>query len=135
MYKNKFQILLAIMVLMVSVLACNASYSSAKITDAYMTANSDGSGKTSVFSGDQTFYCIVIVANAPEDTSLKAVWTAVNVAEVDPGLVLDEVEITTNGQNEFTFNLQNDMLWPMGTYKVDVYMNDKLEQTLEFQVQ
>ena len=135
MYKNKFQILLAIMVLMVSVLACNASYSSAKITDAYMTANSDGSGKTSVFSDDQTFYCIVIVANAPDDTSLKAVWTAVDVADVDSGLVLDEIEITTNGQNEFTFNLQNDMLWPMGTYKVDVYMNDKLEQTLEFQVQ
>jgi len=54
---------------------------------------------------------------------------------VDPGFLIDEVELTTDGQNEFTFNLQNDNLWSAGVYKVEIFMNDSLEKTLEFSVE
>ena len=120
---------------MFTMLACEASVSTAKITDAYLTPNEDGSGNFTVFSGDQTFYCVVKVANAPEDTTLKAVWTAVDVEGVDPNLLISEFELTTETENEFTFNLQNDQLWPVGTYKVEIFMNGVLEKTLEFEVQ
>jgi len=33
------------------------------------------------------------------------------------------------------FSLSNDYLWPIGIYKADIYMNDVLTTTLEFQVQ
>ena len=36
---------------------------------------------------------------------------------------------------EITYNLSNDQLWPIGTYKVEIYLNDKLDQTLEFSVE
>jgi hypothetical protein len=133
--KNKIQILIIVIVVMFTMLACEASISTAKISEAYMTANEDGSGTTTIFSGDQTFYCIVKVSNAPDDTTLKAVWTAVDVEGVDPGFLIDEVELTTDGQNEFTFNLQNDGLWPAGNYKVEIFLNGTLDQTLEFAVQ
>jgi len=133
--KIKIQIIMIVFVVMFSILACEASVSTAKISDVYLTANEDGSGKTTVFSGDQTFYCVVKVSNAPDDTVLKAVWAVVNVEGVDPGLLIDEVEITTDGQNVFTFNLQNDNLWPIGSYKVDIYLNGSLDKTLEFEVQ
>jgi hypothetical protein len=133
--KNKIQILIIVIVVMFTMLACEFSASTAKISDAYLTPNDDGSGNFTTFSGDQTFYCVVKVANAPEDTTLKAVWTAVDVEGIDPNFMISEFELTTETENEFTFNLQNDQLWPVGTYKVEIFMNGTLEKTLEFDVQ
>jgi len=134
MTKRGFQILTVLVVLVLFSLACEFSASTANITGAYLTPNGDGSGQTTVFSAEQTFYCIVTVANAPDDTTLKAVWTAVNADGVDPNYLIDEVSITTGGQDTFTFDLQNGSLWPAGTYKVDIYLNDSLDRTLEFSV-
>lgn len=131
MKKYKFQILIAVAVLMLTTLACGGSFSTAKITDAYM---SNGSDKTTTFDQDETFYAIVELQNAPEDTTLKAVWIAVDVPDVEPDFVIDEASITANEDDTFTFDLSNDSLWPTGDFKVDIYMNDKLERTLEFRV-
>ncbi len=135
MKTTRIQIFIAVIVLLFFSLACEASVSTANISDAYMTNNELKSGQTDVFEKDQTFYCIVEVSNAPDDTILKAVWTTVDVEGVEPGYLIDEVEITTDGKNEFTFDLKNDSLWPEGTYKVEIYMNGDLEKTLEFSVQ
>lgn len=134
MKKNNLSILMVLTMLVMVSLACEFSASTANITDVYLTANGDGSGETTVFSGDQTFYCIVEVANAPDDTTLKAVWTAVSVEGVEPNYVIDEASIVTGGQNVFTFDLQIDTFWPSGTYKVEIFLNDELDQTLEFSV-
>lgn len=135
MSKRRIKIVFVFFVLMLSMLACEASFSTANISDAYLTFNSDGSGRTSTFSNDQTFYCIVKVDNAPDDTTLKAVWIALDVEGIEPNYLISEFELTTEGGNEFTFNLENDQLWPPGTYKVDLYMDGTLEQTLEFSVE
>jgi len=34
-----------------------------------------------------------------------------------------------------TFDLSNGMLWPAGSYKVDLYLDGALSKTVEFQVQ
>ena len=135
MAKRKLKIMFVFIVLMLSMLACEASFSTAKISDAYLTYNSDGSGRTSTFTNDQTFYCVVEVENAPDDTTLKAVWTALDVEGIEPNLLISEFELTTESENEFTFNLENDQLWPAGTYKVDIYLDGTLEETLEFSVE
>jgi hypothetical protein len=59
----------------------------------------------------------------------------VDVEGIDPNFMISEFELTTETENEFTFNLQNDQLWPVGTYKVEIFMNGTLEKTLEFDVQ
>lgn len=135
MKKIRFQIYIAIIFVLLSTLACEASVSTANISNAYLTANSDGSGNTNNFSNDQTFYCIVEVSNAPDDTTLKAAWIAVDVEGVDSNMLIDEVELTTDGQSFFTFDLQNDNLWPSGKYKVEIYLNGQLDKTLEFEVE
>jgi len=131
----KFQILLVIAILILAAMACGGSISTANISSAKMSTDSEGTQETSVFAQDQTFYCIVELANAPEDTKLKAVWTAVEVEGEDPNLLIDEAEITAGDQNAFTFDLANNGLWPIGKYKVDLYLNDELDRTLEFEVQ
>ena len=134
MNKIKIQVLFGFFMIAITILACSGSVSTAKISDAFLTTTSDEAGKTTVFTQDQPFYCIVRVSNAPDDTSLKAVWIAVNVDGVDPNMMIDEAELTTDGNSEFTFDLQNDMLWPTGNYKVEIYLNGELNKTLEFEV-
>jgi len=124
---------LAFIVLLLSV-ACEFSASTANIRDAYMAHDVNGEvEKTSTFSQDEVFFCIVDLANAPDDTSISAAWYVVEADGVDPNYFLDEAEIT-NESGEVTFDLANDMLWPVGSYKVDLSLNDELDQSLEFEV-
>ncbi len=109
------------------------SLSSANISDARLTKDETGSRSTSTFAPDDTFYLLVDLENAPDDTTVKAEWTAVSVEGADPDTVLDDVELT-GGSGTLTFDLQNDNPWPAGDYKVDLYLNDELDQTLTFKV-
>lgn len=130
----KIQILFAILFLSLVSLACGFNFSTANIRDAYMARDEAGTDRTTVFGQSDMFYCIVDLANAPDDTALKAVWYAVNAQDVEPNFVIDEYSLTSS-DGLIPFSLTNDMLWPLGTYKVELYLNDELERTLEFSVQ
>jgi hypothetical protein len=116
--------------------ACSFSASTAKISSAKMSSDKEGKHPTKVFSPDETFYCIVDLSNAPDDTTVKAVWTAVDVEGVDPNTKIDHAK-TTSGSGPLQFNLTNDGPWPVGKYKVDLFLNAEKERTrtLEFKVQ
>ena len=133
MNKKLTLIVLAVAVLLAASLACEFSASTANIKEAWMARDEAGEQKTDVFAQGEVFYCIVELANALDQTSVKAAWTAVNVEGEEPNLLLDETELT-GGSNRLTFELSNNMLWPLGRYKVDLYLNDELDQTLEFEV-
>ncbi|NLG71597.1 MAG: hypothetical protein GX495_06100 [Chloroflexi bacterium] len=114
--------------------ACSFNVSTANIREATMARDSEGAEPTTVFAPGDTFYLIVDLANAPDSTTVRADWTAVDVEGTEPNLFIDGTELTSSDAI-LTFNLTNDGLWPSGTYKVDLYLNDKLERTIEFQVQ
>ena len=133
MQKNKLLVLAVWAVLAATALACGFSVSTANIRDAWMASDEAGEVKTEVFPQDAVFYCIVDLANAPDDTVVKASWTAVEVEGEEPDVFLDETELT-GSDNILTFQLSNSMLWPIGSYKVDLYLNDELDRTLEFEV-
>lgn len=122
--------------LILTVLACSFNFSSAKISDAKMAKDAEGTQPTTTYGQDEPFYCVVQLANAPDDTKVKAVWTAVEVEGVDPNLNLGEKELTSaGGQVNFSYTNDEGKLWPAGKYKVDLYLNGKLDRTLDFQVQ
>lgn len=132
--RNTFKLMVVLLVAGLILSACSFNASTANIPEAYMATDDSGANQTTVFAQDQGFYAIVVLKNAPDDTSVKAVWTAVDVADTDPNLLIDEFSITT-GDATIPFSLVNDNLWPIGSYKVDIYLNDELNQTLEFEVQ
>jgi hypothetical protein len=132
--RNRLQLTLIVLVLLLTTLACGFNASTANIKDAFMSTDDAGSTKTTVFSQDATFWAIVILANAPDDTSLKAAWYAVDVENTPANTLIDEVT-TTSSDGTVPFSLVNDGIWPLGTYKVDLFLNDKLAKTLEFSVQ
>ena len=113
--------------------ACSFSASTANIKDAVLTTDPEVGEPTAVFTPDQTFYLVVELANAPDDTVLKSTWVAAAVEDVDPDFVIDEVEITT-GLPIVTFDLANEYSWPTGLYRVDLYLNGELDLSLDFRV-
>ena len=130
---KKFPMLLALMALILSTLACEFSASTANISDAWMSTDEDGAERVTAFAQDAVFYAQVDLQNAPDDTTLKAVWIAVEVQDTEPNFMIDETELAT-GDGLVHFTLSNDNLWPIGKYKVDLYINGELASTLEFQV-
>ncbi len=132
--KKNIRPAVAIFPLILAILSCNFSATTANISEATLARDSEGAQPTTVFAPEDTFYVIVELANAPDDTKVKSVWTAVEVEGFDPDLLIDDAELTS-GSGTLTFNLSNDNLWPNGKYKVDLYIDDKLERTLEFEVQ
>jgi len=131
---KKLPMLLALMALILSALACEFSASTANVSDAWMSTDEDGAERVTAFAQDAVFYAQVDLQNAPDDTSLKAVWTAVEAQDTEPNFMINETEFVT-GDGLIHFTLSNDNLWPTGKYKVDIYLNDQLTNTLEFEVQ
>lgn len=134
MKRKNVWILFALVTLIASILACGGSFSTANIANAWMATDEEGSNPTTVFSQDAIFYALVDLSNAPDDTQLKAVWTVVNAENTDPDFMINETELTS-GDAIVHFQLENiEFLWPIGQYKVDIYLNDTLDQTLTFEV-
>ena len=105
--------------------------SGAATYDAYMVSKAGGGvTETDVFATNESFYLIVDLTNAPADTVSKAVWYAANVVGVDANTLIDEAEFQGNG--EVTYDLSNDGPWPIGTYKVEVYVNNVLDRIVQF---
>ena len=130
---NRWPLSAVFLATLLSLLACGGSFSTANIQRAWLSSDSSGAPETTEFSQDETFYCLVELANAPDETTLKAVWTAISAEGTDPNFLIDESELTS-GDGTITFNLTNDQLWPIGTYKVDLYLNGELDRALTFEV-
>ena len=136
--KNKFVVLLAVLSLVASSLACAALNTELGISNLRMAFDQSGDNVTSTFSPTDIFYAVADLANAPQGTKLEAKWVAVDAADTDPNLefqaqTLDITEETFTG--EIYFQLSNDAPWPVGQYRVDIYLNDALAQSVEFGVQ
>ncbi|HFQ94300.1 MAG TPA: hypothetical protein ENK32_09840, partial [Anaerolineae bacterium] len=54
------------------------SFSTANIKNATLANDEAGANATTSFAPEDTFYLLVDLANAPDDTTVKAVWTAVS---------------------------------------------------------
>jgi serine protease Do len=135
---RKLILRVALLSLLVWLVACGSdggeiSLSTANITDARLTKDETGAQTTSTFAPGDTFYLLVDLANAPDDTKVKAAWTAVNVTGADPNTILDDVELT-NGSGTLTFDLVNNGSWPAGEYQVELFLNGESVRTLPFRV-
>jgi len=89
------KILLVWLVIVLLALACSFSASTANIAAATLAKDTEGHQPATVFDQDDVIYALVTLQNAPDDTTLKAVWTAVEADGTDPNLMIDETTITS----------------------------------------
>ena len=131
MNKRLLMIFCAVGMLMLASIACEASASTANISSVVLTADKANPVDTTTFTPDQTFYAIVTLANAPDTTKVKAAWTYTDEAgTVTP---IGEKEIV-GGASPIVFNASPTTTWPVGNYKVEIFLNDKTNKTIEFTV-
>jgi hypothetical protein len=111
------------------------SFTTANITNAHMAIDESDSQQTNTYApSTQSFYCYFDLNNAPDDTVVKGEWILVSAEGFESNSVIDTADIT-GGDNTYYFTLDRSSdAWPVGKYKVNLFVNDKLVQTVEFQV-
>lgn len=112
------------------------SFSTANITNVYLATDENATNQvTSYAPADQYFYCFFDLNNAPDDTVVKGVWTLVSADGYDSNSEIDSAEVT-GSDNTYFFSLNRSTdAWPIGKYKIDLYLNGDLAETVEFEVQ
>ena len=128
-----YRIVLLGMALWLAACSREVSISTANIADPRLAKDEAGTQSTTTFRPEDVFYLKVGLANTPDGTKVKAVWTAVEAEGAEANTLFDDAELTS-GSATLTFDLNNSNPWPVGAYKVDVYLNDKLDRSLPFRV-
>jgi len=135
---RKFSILLAVLALVMSILACAVGEPS--LSNVRTAKDEDGNQPASVFATTDTVYVASDLSNGAKGNVISSKWYVVDVADTEPNLLLDEAEISIeddyfSGNIYFFFPPPLDGQWPVGRYKVEVYFNGALNSTVEFTVQ
>ncbi|MBC7877058.1 MAG: hypothetical protein H7Y59_07790 [Anaerolineales bacterium] len=137
MKSNKLSILLAVTALIISTLAC--AVGEPGLSNVRTAKDQDGNETTSVFATTDTIYVVSDLSNGVVGNVVSSKWYAVDVADTEPNLLLDEVDITIDEDKSYSlyfyFPPPLDGQWPVGTYKVEVYFNGVLNSTVDFTVQ
>ena len=111
---------------------------STAVEDVYL-ARDDGEGKagevTSVFTPtDIPIHCIVVLAK-PDPAAVRMNFVAVKVNGVKPdSRIVSASFATQQGQDRVFFTGKPHGKWTAGSYRIDVFVNDKLEKSLDFEV-
>jgi hypothetical protein len=69
---------------------------------------------------------------------IEVKWIAINAAGTEPNFEFDSqtIEITDEIFTGTTFfQLSSDAPWPVGQYRVDLYLNDAFTESVEFSVE
>jgi|SRR5215831_5125559 len=84
---------------------------------------------------DRTVYCVIVLNKAKKGVNVRYVWKAVDV-EDRKDEEIKTLEYTTNSfEKEVQGNLQFSTEWPKGTYRVEVYINENLDKTIDYTVE
>lgn len=140
--KKIHPLLLAMFALLVAALACNFAAGdpeSVSLENLRMAFDEDGNNPTTVFAPSDIFYVVGDLSNAPAGTVVDANWRAVQIEGYDPDELIYEQTINDFTDESFTgtiyFQLSNDSGWPVGEYKVDLYLDGNFVGSVPFSVQ
>lgn len=135
MKSKKLSILLALSALVISSLAC-ALGGEPGVSNVRMTTDETGETPTTVYSPSDDFYVYFDVNGMDTGTPFEGRWYALNIEGEDPNVPFQTIEYSLEEDvTTVYFQLFSDTDWPVGTYKVEIYMNGVLSGTAEFTVQ
>ncbi|MCM3872902.1 MAG: hypothetical protein ND895_19650 [Pyrinomonadaceae bacterium] len=107
------------------------------IEDLHMAKDKGGDpgDETNVFSpGDRTIHCVAKLAEAKSGTTMKFSWFIVDGGATKNEKIKDIDYTTGTLENIVHGHLTLPKDWPVGKYKVDVFVNGNLEQTARYSV-
>ena len=108
------------------------------VEDVYL-ARDNGEGKAGDMvegftTGDGRIYCVVMLTGY-DPTPVKMLLVAVKVPGVKPeSKVVSAAYTTKQGQDRVYFSGSPDGKWVPGTYRIDIFVADKKERSLSFEI-
>ncbi len=108
------------------------------VEDVYL-ARDNGEGKAGdvvegFTTGDGRIYCVVMLTGY-DPTPVKMLLVAVKVPGVKPeSKVVTAAYTTKQGQDRVYFSGSPDGKWVPGTYRIDIFVADKKERSLSFEI-
>lgn len=140
--KKIFPTILALLALLIASLACNfitGGPQAARLENLRMAFEEDGNSPTTVFAPSDVFYVVGDLRNAPAGTVVEAKWIAAQIEGYEQDELIYEQSIGDFSDESFTgtiyFQLSNDSGWPVGDYKVDIYLDGNFVESVPFRVQ
>ena len=101
----------------------------------------DGFDPVKSLKPNDTVAVLVFLSEAKVGTKVKAVWTIVDAGgEQDKKILEKKTELTAEAikgveeANRINFSLVPDDPFPVGDYKVDIYLNGELAKTVPFKI-
>ena len=134
--KNLYPILTAVMLIVIVSLACSSLSPTPGASNFYMASDVDGNNKTTVFSPDDDFFVFFDVAGIEVGTNFQSRWYALDVEGQDPNEPFQTIDYAyEEGISSIYFQMTSAEPWPVGNYKVEVYMNGAKMGEQTFSVQ
>ena len=112
----------------------NTNTSGAVVSKAYSATDEAGQQATVTFPPDSPVYIHFTLDNAPDDTAVRGVMVASDVAGEDPYTYVTEAG-SNLGSGSYWFQYTNNGPWPVGSYVVYIYLNGELAGQVDLQVQ
>lgn len=127
----------ALLLLLTTLTACQ-SRRSVELVSATLardaTADFQPVEPTTRFGVTDEIHLIVQVRDAPPATPIRVVWIAVDVEGAAPETKAAEFTQRVSDDQRTEFTLRNQGPWPSGRYRADIYVNDSLARSLEFEI-
>ncbi|NDJ75997.1 MAG: hypothetical protein GYB65_07035 [Chloroflexi bacterium] len=133
MRKMPWPIWMVVALLIAASLACSVETSRAHIEDVRVSEDANGDTPAEFYTADDTFYALVTVADLEDADVTRTVWSLVQGLEAAPG---EQAEVEIKGETgDLLFEAAPpDAGWPIGQYRLDVYLNDDRQESREFEV-
>jgi hypothetical protein len=136
MKSKKISVTFAVIALMISTLACSFGGGEPSLDNPRMSKDSEGNEATTMYSSGDVFYAVADLSNVETGSIVDAKWYLVSAADYDPGEIESSSLIIEDKSlyNYVSFELTNKTGWPVGEYKVELYLNGALAHTINFSV-
>ncbi|HWP53513.1 MAG TPA: hypothetical protein VN476_05225 [Pyrinomonadaceae bacterium] len=107
------------------------------VTRIYMARDANGKpgAETTSFAPDnRTIHCVISLNKAKKGTQVRFIWKAVDVGGTNEDI--KTIDYTTNSfENKVQGHLVLPKDWPVGKYRVDVYINGALDKTIDYTIE
>ncbi len=126
MRTRRYSMIFAFTAFVAAILACNGIASNPTVSNIRMTTDDSGNTTTSSYSPSDEFYVFADLSGLSVGSTVEAKWYAVNAEGVDPNSEINTSDYTyESGINYVYFQLttSDGGDWPVGSYRVDLFLD------------
>lgn len=138
MRTSRFSVLSAVITLIITSLACNALDGRPSLSNIRMATDETGVTTTISYAPGDAFYVFADLNGLRTGSVVEAKWYAVDIAGEEPNSEINTSDYTHQADIAhvyFKLTTPDGSDWPVGSYKVDLYLDGTLIGSQTFSVQ